>query len=357
MRLRLPGHASVCLALAALLLAAGCSSDRTPTANSTNSPELARGGTQGPDLRAATAAKDKYAPGLMRQQGVEGVGVTLTSGNAPAVVIFTSRPGLTMPRTLDNIPVVQSVTGPFSAILPHGKPAGKGNGGGKTDPTSRFTRPVPIGVSIGNWNECSAGTLGARVTGGGHLYVLSNNHVLARENAASIGEDILQPGRYDTQCSASTSDVIADLSKFQPISFSGNNTVDVAIAEIRPGAVDNQTYGGGYGVPNTTTVSASIGQKVQKCGRTTGCNRGTVSAVNATISVQYSSGVATFVNQIVISGAHGPFSRAGDSGSLIVTDNASANPVGLLFAGSSTTTIANPIGPALQAMGVTIDGK
>jgi hypothetical protein len=96
---------------------------------------------------------------------------------------------------------------------------------------------------------------------------------------------------------------------------------------------------------------------VQKCGRTTGCNSGTVSAVNATVRVQYSSGIATFVGQIVIDGSHGPFSRAGDSGSLIVTGDAAANPVGLLFAGSNTVTIANPIAPALQAMGVTIDGK
>lgn len=359
MRVRLPGHASVSIALVALLLAAGCGPDHTPTANTPTTPDLASGGTQGPDLRAAIAAKDKYASNLLRQPGVEGVAVTLTTGNRPAVVIFTSRAAMAgLPHQLDSIPVVQNLSGPFSAILPHAKPNRKGGkGGGSADPTSRFTRPVPIGVSIGNWNECAAGTLGARVKAGGNLYVLSNNHVLARENAASLGEDILQPGRYDTQCSASASDVIADLSKFKPISFTSDNTVDVAIALARPGAVDNKTYSGGYGTPNSTTTSAYIGQVVQKCGRTTGCNTGTVAAVNGTYRIQYSSGIATFVNQIAISGSHGPFSRAGDSGSLIVTNNASANPVGLLFAGSSTITIANPIGPALQAMGVTIDGK
>jgi hypothetical protein len=73
--------------------------------------------------------------------------------------------------------------------------------------------------------------------------------------------------------------------------------------------------------------------------------------------VQYESGVATFVNQVVVSGRKGAFSKAGDSGSLIVTDDANANPVALLFAGGQTSTIGNPIDAVLSALGVTIDGK
>jgi hypothetical protein len=76
--------------------------------------------------------------------------------------------------------------------------------------------------------------------------------------------------------------------------------------------------------------------------------------VNVTIRVQYKSGVATFSDQIQI--GPGGFSAAGDSGSLIVTDNGSANPVGLLFAGSSTTTFANRIQNVTSALGVTVDG-
>ena len=41
--------------------------------------------------------------------------------------------------------------------------------------------------------------------------------------------------------------------------------------------------------------------------------------VNVTVRVQYSDGVATFVNQVQITGNKGAFSKAGDSGSLIVT--------------------------------------
>jgi PKD repeat protein len=87
---------------------------------------------------------------------------------------------------------------------------------------------------------------------------------------------------------------------------------------------------------------------------------GTVAEVNVFVEVCYTVilGIfciesAYFNGQIGIS--DGTFSGGGDSGSLIVTDNASNSPVGLLFAGSEARTIANPIGPVLDRFGVTID--
>lgn len=86
---------------------------------------------------------------------------------------------------------------------------------------------------------------------------------------------------------------------------------------------------------------------------------GSVTGLDATVKVRYGKGnTATFVHQIVITGNGGAFSDSGDSGSLIVTDNSTKNPVGLLFAGSTSTTIANPIGDVLtqlgQALGTTL---
>ncbi len=53
------------------------------------------------------------------------------------------------------------------------------------------------------------------------------------------------------------------------------------------------------------------------------------------------------------------FVLPGDSGSLVVTDDVNANPVGLLFAGNAdgTMAIVNPIESVLQYFHVTIDGK
>ena len=88
---------------------------------------------------------------------------------------------------------------------------------------------------------------------------------------------------------------------------------------------------------------------MKKCGRTSGLTTGTVQAINVTIRVQYSNGIATFDQQIMMPGS---FIRSGDSGSLMV--DATNNPVGLCFAGGSGASFANPIGPVLQQFGVTV---
>jgi hypothetical protein len=76
--------------------------------------------------------------------------------------------------------------------------------------------------------------------------------------------------------------------------------------------------------------------------------------VSATVKIKYDLGMLTFADQILIVGNKGLFSDSGDSGSLIVDQKAKA-PVGLLFAGSPTNTIANHIGDVLGALNVTID--
>jgi len=75
--------------------------------------------------------------------------------------------------------------------------------------------------------------------------------------------------------------------------------------------------------------------------------------------VDYRTGTARFAGQIVITGSGELFSAGGDSGSLIVSKGlllADRRPVGLLFAGSSVTTIANPIELVLDRFGVRVDG-
>src|SRR5207249_242121 len=87
---------------------------------------------------------------------------------------------------------------------------------------------------------------------------------------------------------------------------------------------------------------------------------GQITGINATVTVCYEVffgfciKAARFVDQLVIE--PGTFSGGGDSGSLIVTDDGNKNPVALLFAGSSTQTIANRIDLVLNQFGVTVDG-
>ena len=67
----------------------------------------------------------------------------------------------------------------------------------RNGPTGRCDRPVPVGVSTGHPN-ITAGTIGARVTDGIGVYALSNNHVYAAVNDASIGDSVIQPGPSDS---------------------------------------------------------------------------------------------------------------------------------------------------------------
>ena len=235
-------------------------------------------------------------------------------------------------------------------------------------PFSPDGRPSPIGVSTGNENECSAGTIACRVRDAeGNVYALSNNHVYARLNQASMGEAVVQPGLIDSDCALAYDDqIIGVLADFVPIDFrwNANNMVDAAIALSTTDDLGYATPPGGYGTPNSVPVEAYVGQPVQKYGRTTLLTTGNVSGLEATVIVNYGNRIARFSSQITVNGAAG-FIDAGDSGSLLVTYDAGQpvaggkDPVGLLFAGNEdgSIAIATPIQAVLDALDVTIDGQ
>jgi hypothetical protein len=214
--------------------------------------------------------------------------------------------------------------------------------------TQRFPRPVPCGVSCGHV-KITAGTIGCLVVlNNNRLCILSNNHVLANENIANIGDAIIQPGRADG--GVDPRDRIGVLERFVPITFAGTNSVDAAAAWtsfqlVRPQHV---TY-----KMNPSPLNATLGMSVIKNGRTTQATLGIVTAVAVNnVRVRYTAGVATFNNQVIISGVGGSqFSRPGDSGSIIVTAG-TKQPVALLFAGGPTHTIGNPIGSVVSALGI-----
>ena len=348
----------ISLALAAAGAALSCNDQSTPTAPG-NQPSLARGGLQGPDVSAAIVAQQRHTDHLLANEAVVGTAVGLTTDGRPAVKIYTLRQGVGgLPSQLDGIPVEVEVTGEITAIGPTAVPDAKPAPPSPSAASGFFTRPVPIGVSTGNRNDlvylhafCTSGTLGARLTDGTNHYALSNNHIYAVQNLGQIGDPIIQPGQADLGCQATDADDIGTLAAFVRIQFGGKstNTVDAAMGSVSTADVGTGTPSDGYGTPSSTTVAATIGQKVQKYGETTGLTKSSVSAINATVKVKYSHGVAIFTQQIVIGGSS--FSGAGDSGSLIVTDDRNKNPVGLLFAGGSATTFANPIDLVLQQLG------
>src|SRR5436305_13509064 len=222
--------------------------------------------------------------------------------------------------------------------------------------------PMELGTSGGNANDesakfCCSGTLGALVNRGGSNYILSANHVLARSGSGKQGDPIIQPGLTDVSCTSSRAHAVATLSQMAPLKSSN---VDAALALITPGAVD--TGGGilelgadaGVGAPASGNATPAVGEKVAKSGRSTALTCSSISSVNTSAKVDYqpscnagTSFSVTFTNQFVISGAS--FSASGDSGALVV-DSGTAQPVGLLYAGNDTSTVANPIEQVLSAL-------
>jgi hypothetical protein len=309
-----------------------------------------------PSVRAVMAVQQRHSASLMSMAGVVGTAVGIAENGRPVVLVLTERTlgPVVIPAELEGVAVVEKVTGKLLALKP---PPGKGKS--STDTTARFDRPVPIGVSTGNAGECFAGTIGARVKAGADVYALSNNHVYALENTAANGSAVLQPGRYDSGCTYDPANEIGTLYDYEPIVFSttANNVIDAAIALSSTDNLGNATPSDGYGTPRSAAVTAALDEPVQKYGRSTALTKGIIIGINATVNVGYSSGTAWFVDQVVVY-ANRPFIRAGDSGSLLVTDPG-RNPVGLLFAGdaSGKYAIANSIDAVLTRSSVVIDGE
>jgi hypothetical protein len=253
-------------------------------------------------------------------------------------------------------------------------------------PNNANAEPVPVelGSSGGNAKDfvnntvkntitCCGGTLGALVTRGGVQYILSANHILARSDAATVGDAIVQPGLIDTPtCTTAGTTTVANLSQFSNLQANPSLNVDAAIAQVVAGKVDpagkiiylgstvdsngvpvTDAPQGGTGLPAS---SVAVGRPVAKSGRSTGLTCSTIEATNISTSVDYTvncDGTGTkfttnYTNQIGVIG--GDFSGEGDSGSLIVTQD-TATPVALLYAGSNTDTVGNPVADVLNFFG------
>ena len=232
---------------------------------------------------------------------------------------------------------------------------------------------VKLGTSGGNatnivGNKCCSGTLGSLLVRNGTKYVLSNNHVLGKSDFATIGDPVNQPGLVDapSPCVTTGTNTVANLSEFYNLQTGTLPKVDAAIAQIVNGAVDpngnilllgaTATNGvpdpgapaAGAGLSPALAMGAPHNGLVAKVGRTTGLTCASILAVNVSGTLTYTQncdGTGTsfpvnFTDLVQVTG--GQFGAAGDSGSLIVTQD-TAEAVALLVGGSDQDTIGNAI--------------
>jgi len=240
--------------------------------------------------------------------------------------------------------------------------------------------PVPGGSGVGHYNvTCGTGWWGKKQ---GEWVLCSNNHVLANENRCHVGDAILYPCKA---AGGTLDDTIAKLLTWIPLvgfdeppeppppeppsdcpiarlvvdAFNANagflgrktrlravvpfknltepvNIVDGAIARpLNPSIVDPAIKEIGT---VDEFIEALVDMKIKKYGWRSALTRGDVAMIDATAKVQYHGGVLIFEHQGVTKQS---ICVGGDSGSLIVTDEAKARGVGVLFAGSNTLTIFN----------------
>jgi hypothetical protein len=277
------------------------------------------------------------------------------------------------------------------------------NGVGVTSNPATHQAQLPASVAMGSSGgnnadydtrgeqiaDCCSGTLGALVEDATkRQYLLSNNHVLARSDHASVGDVIIQPGLIDNNCSplgdnagASQVSPVAQLTGWLPLASKLTNA-DAAIAQVTSRAIDSSgkilelgfKQADGTLAPAPPGISSTggkgetgtLGLKVAKSGRTTGLTCGGISALDLDVRVDYFNDCAetrpyltkTFTHQLGVSGNQ--FSDAGDSGALVV-DAANAEPVGLYFAGGADLAgvsqgVASPATEVLSQLSAQLGG-
>ncbi len=243
--------------------------------------------------------------------------------------------------------------------------------------------PVKLGTSGSNVNAlcppsgnspgfCFGGTLGSLISRAGLQFILSNNHVLGLSDGGTVtssktpGDGVIQPALIENGCSAAGTTTVGHLTQFVNLQPPPAVPVDAAIAQVVAGTVDitgsieelGSTVTNGVpddGPPASGPgTAAAVSMPVAKSGRTTGLTCSTVVAIKVSnVRVMYQKGCSTamftitYSNQIVVGG--GAFSAEGDSGSLIV-NSSTAQPVALLFAGDSSSTVGNPVSDVLTAL-------
>ncbi len=332
------------------------------------------------DIDRAAAIKRQNLNHLIKQKNVVGVGVgfkesqgVITDEVAVVVNVAKKVPKAQLaksdevPRDIDGIRTDVVETGRFLA--------------GQVAPQAHSTkdrwRPtVPPGVSVGHL-DVTAGTFGCLVRRGSEIFILSNNHVLANVNLGQPGDPIIQPGRYDGGTAA---DQIATLAEYLPLDFGGTNPqctiatgvtqalnflarttgsshrmmayrtsegenlIDAALARpLNPNQLVPDIHK--IGRPKGIRV-ATLGTPLQKTGRTTDHTTGAITQIDVTTSVEYNGRMAKFTDQFLASG----MSAGGDSGSAVLDEEGYV--VGLLFAGSGTATLINPIRTVLDLLDV-----
>lgn len=200
-------------------------------------------------------------------------------------------------------------------------------------PSRGRLRPVQPGSSVSLTGAPTAGTICCVVRDSqGNDYLLSADHIFHGPASARV----LQPGVADGGRDA---DAVAEYVR---------GTDNAGIARLLPSVVAKPEPLE-IGVFRGTTSVVTPGQKLRTYGRSVGKIEGTVRQIDASLTIASGTGIdqkKRLEHVIITSNISGP----GDSGAPVTTEDGKL--IGMIYAGSQTTSVVIPIEPLLKALGV-----
>lgn len=316
-----------------------------------------------PTYRQALQAKESLVKSWHKMPGVVGIGIGYANGKnrtcGMCVVMYTVNASAGIQKSCPqsvavhcrktgkkvNVPVRNVVSGRCSCH-PAFKPKA----------TSRSLRsrirPVIAGYSVGRRGiSGTAGLIVARAANRAQRYLLSNNHVLNRNNAGGYTAT-LQPGGADG--GRAGRDRIGRLYRYVRLRKNGVNYLDAALSIPLNNGLLAPRYAR-VGRIRGFVRSYSLGSRLKKVGRSSGLVSGVVISINTDVVVDYGSygglGRIRFRNQTVIRSSR-PNSLPGDSGSVWLTSGNLAAAVNFAGSEDGRLSISFPIAWVMQAFGI-----
>lgn len=305
----------------------------------------------------ASKAKEQVANNLLKQSGILGVGVGYYDPKNPksgaSIIIYSQKASaqtMSIPNTVSATVKGKNLNVPVRIIKNN---AFKSNLITKSTRFSRRIRPVQAGYSVGTPKWSGTGGVVVRNSNGTRLFLLSNNHVLNKDNSSGYTET-LQPGGADG--GRTVRDRIGRLYSYVKLKKTANY-IDGAISI----PISNRYLSTNYAVLGKlrgNLISYRIGSRFVKVGRTSGLVGGWVESINTDVKVNYGSygglGEILFKNQTIIR-SNMPISLPGDSGSVWV-DYRTKRAAAVNYAGTQDgkLSVSYPVYWALQAFKVNI---
>ena len=294
-------------------------------------------------LSKAEAAKQLLSP----NSNIVGVGIgkKVEMGKAAPedcvrIYVVSQAYSNAVPSSVLGVPTEVIEVGNFGRKGNHSKLAGSTAASGYAQGAGS---PIRVKTNAPNVNEGVRGTLGAVVTDGAKEYLLSCNHLLARNRRVPMDAVIVSAEFVGTETE------IARPAYFVELNHSRGNSVDCALAELTRKVP--ATFPDGVKLASADTIDPRQVKNVTKFGAVTHRTSGTIVDTDADLYIDYRFGTFLLEHQIMIDGGDDVkyFATSGDSGSVVV-DEATGRPTALIFAASGRFAVASPLDTVLTEL-------